>query len=67
MCDDLLTKEVDYTGCSFGENQDLGGASLVGVQMQDINLPFTNFEKSQISKAIMTDGNFFFQTLIILF
>ena len=60
MCDDFFTKEVDYTGCSFGENQDLGGASLVGVQMQDINLPFTNFEKSQISKAIMTDGNFVF-------
>ena len=59
-CDDLPSKEVDYTGCSFAENQDWGGASLVGAQMQDVNLPFTNFEKSQISKAIMTDGNFVF-------
>ena len=47
-CDDLPAKEVDWTGCNFVENQEWSGASLVGAQMEKINLSLANLEKSQI-------------------
>ena len=60
VCDELPDKEVDWTGCNFGENQEWSGVSLVGAQMEGVNLSLANLEKSQINNANMVAGNFVF-------